>query len=103
MKKYILGIIALIIISVGSAFTLIKTNNSHAHKVLTTWYFDGTSTQIKDASQWRKTGSAPADCQPSGMRPCSISVTASTQSQLQTYLDPLSAPQITAQSPQKRP
>ena len=103
MKKYILGILVVIIISATSAFTLVKTNNGHKHKVLTTWYFDGTSAQIKDASYWRNTGSAPADCQPGGNRPCSIMVNAADQTELQAYLDPLSSGQITNQSTQKRP
>jgi hypothetical protein len=103
MKRYILGILAVIIISAASAFTLVKTNNGHKHKVLTTWYFDGTSAQIKDASHWRNTGTAPSDCQSMGNRPCSINVDASDQSELQDYLDPLTAGQITSQSAQKRP
>lgn len=103
MKKYILGILAVIILSAASAFTLIKANHKPTDKTLTTWYFDGSSAQIKDASLWRKTGSAPADCQTNGMRPCSINVNAATQSELQDYLDPLSTTQITAESVQKRP
>ena len=103
MKKYILGIVAVCILLVVSAFAVINTNKESTHKVLTTWYFDGTSSQIKDATHWRNTGSTPVDCQTNGNMPCSIEVDASDQAELQDYLDPLSSNQITAQSSQKRP
>lgn len=102
MKKNIVILSAIVLAAAGSAFTLTKKEPAK-QKVMTTWYFDGTSSQIKQAAHWRSSGSENADCSTSGTRPCAITVDAADQEDLQEYLNPLTAGAITASSTKKRP
>lgn len=100
MKKYILGLFALLLLVGFSAFKIVTKTN--AKKTVTTWYFQGNSAQVKTASQWTTSGPA-ADCSDNGTLPCSLEVDANNQMQLQTYLNSQTASQIINDADGRRP
>ncbi|EHQ25093.1 hypothetical protein [Mucilaginibacter paludis] len=71
----------------------------------TTWYYNGSSSSasaILTSSNW-STNTVPTDCQSGGNRPCSISVAASDQAELQTFLNGETKDDVMALAPQQRP
>ncbi len=104
MKKLKINFAILaMIIGVTAAFAFKpagpKTIKGHTQ---TTWYFNGSTGQVQTASDW-STNNIPDDCSSTGSLPCSITVDASTQSQLQTFLNSETVAQITNMSVDKRP
>lgn len=73
-----------------------------ARRANTNWYFNGSAGQEQVASAWSTT-KVPTDCGTTGNLPCEISVNASNQSQLQSYLSAHTVAQIDAMSAGKRP
>jgi hypothetical protein len=105
IRKNILIIAGLLTMAVSvSAFAFINSKEgSTANTLETTWYFTGTEAQILDADFYRSTGSPEPDCAPTGDSPCSISVLASDQQELQEFLEGEDPEDVTAMSVQKRP
>ena len=106
LTKKVMGAVAAIALILTTILTFAfkaEDGKNENKKLATVWYFDGNSSQIKDASHWRSSGSTPSDCDDEGTRPCSILVDATTEAQLQSFLTPKSESEITNLSVQKRP
>ncbi|QJD95972.1 hypothetical protein HH214_08825 [Mucilaginibacter robiniae] len=98
MKKIKLNF-ALAAMLAGATAAFAFTPARHAN---TNWYFNGSAGQEQSASAWSTT-TVPDDCAPSGTLPCEISVNASNQTQLQSFLSSHTVAQIDAMSAEKRP
>lgn len=105
LKINLLLIVALLVTAATvSAFTMLNNNQPEQSATLETiWYFTGSEAQILEAELWRNTGSTPEDCAVNGPSPCSISVLASNQGELEDFLSQYTAGEVADMSTQKRP
>ena len=85
-----------------SAFTMLDSKPAEPAAINTTWYFTGTQEQILEAEFWR-TEDQPEDCAPSGSLPCSISVDATDEGELQLVLNEYEDYEVVGISTNKRP
>jgi len=86
ISKIVLSVLALVmVISVSYAFVAHSSTKS-APKLATTWYFTGSSSDVRDANFWTTTNPNDPDCGQGSDLPCDLSVDASTSAELQDYL-----------------
>ena len=104
MKRFKINLaIVAMLIGVTAAFAFKPVpKKAITGRQTTVWYFDGVSGQVKDAVDWSTTD-IPDDCALTGTLPCSISVSASNQTDLQTFLNGETVTQITNMSSERRP
>jgi|SRR5690242_10330441 len=104
MKKYIFGIIAVMLVVVISAFSM--TNKKPVAKKTTdiVWYYNApgsTEADLQNGNNWNQTNSG--SCVSSGSRPCHISASASTQAQLTSFLSNYTKDEILNMSTDRKP
>jgi hypothetical protein len=87
MKKYILGSIAIALVMIASAFTIVAEKNNQKSPAATVWYYNGSGTlesDFQNGLNWNTTN--VGTCVDEAPKPCHISADATTQAALSTYL-----------------
>jgi hypothetical protein len=104
MKKYILGIITLVLVITVSAFSISAKKTPVKTMTSTVWFYNGVSSdeaELKDGDNWETTNQG--SCQATGTRPCQITANASDQDQLTAYLSSFNKSQILGMSTGRKP
>ncbi|WP_028298200.1 hypothetical protein [Olivibacter sitiensis] len=106
IKSKLLVLVLLLIGGIVMSFTLVNKEKQEVKteaKVATLWHYVGDANPgvFSDATNWAL-GGGSATCGPTGDLPCEITVNATDESQLTTYLSGMSNSQILNINPNSR-
>ena len=101
--KAALSVLALIMIVTISYAFVSKTKKNSPKGTSTIWYFTGTLSQVQNSSFWTTSNPNDPNCGQGANVPCQLTVDASNSSQLQTYLNAHTVPQIKAAADALKP